>query len=524
MRRPAVPNKEGRAERAMSIARIFGNYPNLHRVAVPILLVGIVLLGAALRIYDLGTESYSLVEVDTALVAQAPLQAILIHSEGRPQLYLILAHFWIEFFGTNEAATRSLSVLAGTLAIPLMYLVGRELFGRKVGVLSSLLMAISEFQIFYSQDLRYYPLFVLMTLCSFIFFIRALKSGNRRNFALYVLATVLLLYSQTPGMFVLAAQGLYFLLQWKRYETARAPWFLSQVVILLAFAPGLVLAARAAGVTILDWLARPVLWQPFLLVARYVFPLSVIKGRHYPSWEILAGGLAFLGIATAVFVTWKGARQWLGLVKQLVPDIRGLSIKKNELLLVTCWLLCPIVLPFILSYLLVPMFDEQYTISASPALYLLLALGLTAVRKVVPELVVLGTLAILIVPGLQDYYVTDVKEQWRQSIDYVTENSRKGDMIVLAPDNGRRIALDWYYRGNLPRCSLDMQLRGNQAIGQALSKCTSNVDRIWVIMRGPENLITQLRAFFLDPDPQQIHLVTDQEFRDISVYLFTLAK
>lgn len=131
------------------------------------LLVFIILLAAALRFYDLGGESYWYDEVIMLRVAQDNILTII--EGGRPPIYIILAHFWIKLFGTEEVATRSLSAIFGVASIPLIYLIGKELFDRKVGLISAFLMAISQFQIYYSQDIRYYSLFVLMTLVSYYF-------------------------------------------------------------------------------------------------------------------------------------------------------------------------------------------------------------------------------------------------------------------------------------------------------------------------------------------------------------------
>lgn len=487
------------------------------------LLCLIIILGAALRFHDLGAENYSFDEV------------IMVPRAGGAQggvrsVFVLLAHFWIQVFGTTEAATRSLSALVGIASIPVMYIVGRELFGRKVGLLSALLMTISEFQIFYSQDLRYYPLFVLMTLFSFLFYIRALKSRRLSYFALYVLASILLYYTHLHGVFVFVAQILYFLLQWNRYRKARVPWLVCQSLILLVIGPSLLpmvtrtSAAGSAG--LLGWLHAPPPWEPLETVLRYVFPARY--GRSWVSVLIsLAPGTVFLLIGTWLFATWKGKERRLASVRGLGTALQELSGTANELVLVGCWLLCPIVLPFVLSYVIGPMYIHRYTISAAPALYLLLALGIIAIREVVPELISLAVLVVLIAPGLHHYYVTDIKEQWREAAAYVQENARKDDVIVFAPahGDGARRAFYWYYRGNLPACDVSAVPGDGEAIADFLP-CISDSERFWLIvfadtLPGREGRFT---AFFLNRHHEAMHLIRQQEFTGISVYLFELRK
>lgn len=67
-------------------------------------------------------------------VAGGSLESIIFG--GRPPLYLVLAHFWIELLGTSEAATRMLSVFSGLGSIYLIYTIGKSLFNEKAGLLA----------------------------------------------------------------------------------------------------------------------------------------------------------------------------------------------------------------------------------------------------------------------------------------------------------------------------------------------------------------------------------------------------
>ncbi len=116
------------------------------------MLLLIIILAALLRLYDLGGESYWYDEVIMTDVAQGDLGKMI--KSGRPPLYVTFAHFWIKLFGTSEFATRSLSALAGILAIPVLYLIGQQLFGTRVGLISAFLMAISQFLDYKLKDIK----------------------------------------------------------------------------------------------------------------------------------------------------------------------------------------------------------------------------------------------------------------------------------------------------------------------------------------------------------------------------------
>jgi 4-amino-4-deoxy-L-arabinose transferase-like glycosyltransferase len=201
-------------------------------------LILIVVLAAVMRLYGLAGESYWHDEITMLHVAQGDLVSIL--KGGRPPLFIILAHFWIDLFGTSESATRTLPALLGTASIPLIYVVAKALFNEKVGLVSAFLMAVSQYQIYYSQDIRYYSLFVLMTLVSFYFYISALKIRKLLYFILYAFSTILLYYAHDFGLFIIAAQCIYFVLNIRSLRSNMLKWLLSQLIILAEILPAII--------------------------------------------------------------------------------------------------------------------------------------------------------------------------------------------------------------------------------------------------------------------------------------------
>ncbi|HUV67644.1 MAG TPA: glycosyltransferase family 39 protein [Sedimentisphaerales bacterium] len=513
-----------------------GSVRNLNTMLAPhkhvpalVLLSLIIILGTALRLYDLGTESYWIDEIVTVHTAQQGLeQSLRLGGLDRPPTYFLIAHFWLQMFGPSEGATRLLSALFGIASIPLIFVVARELFGKRIGLLSAFFMAVSEFQIYYSQDTRFYSLFGLLTLVSFFLYIRALRSGKIHYFALYLVASILLVNSHAFGVFVLAAQNLYFFLRWNSYKRVRLAWFLCQTLILLAIAPGLLAivwtAMRTKGLAAGKTpVADPSLRTALHSIYWYMFPI-----RRERAWSMVVAnyiaGTILLIIGILVFAGWKGKEAWLTSLKELGPAFRSLSSRANELLLAGCWLVCPIVLAVVVSKLLGTMYD-RYTISAAPAFYLLLAVGISTVRKVVPEVVSLGVLVILIAPGLRNYYVADVKEQWREAAAYVAENAEVGDVIVFAPDQQgwQQKSFDWYYGGDLPGCDVALLQKDNAELADDVSRCTLGRERFWLIARHFPGGV-RFKEFYLNSRDANIRLLKQHEFTGISVYLFELPR
>ena len=172
------------------------------------MLGAVLVLGTFLRFYQLGFESLWLDEgVSIKIAAREPLQMIRqATSDPTPPFYYLILHYWMVLFGDSEFSVRSLSAIAGSLSIPVLYRVGTLLFSRTTGLLAAAIFAVSELQIYYSQEVRVYSLFCLLALISFYFFIKIVQGASGRLWlAGYVVSTVLLMYAHVYGLFILAA-------------------------------------------------------------------------------------------------------------------------------------------------------------------------------------------------------------------------------------------------------------------------------------------------------------------------------
>lgn len=481
-----------------------------------IYLSAVIIIGAVLRFYDLSGESYWYDEIITLEVVKDSIESI-VHG-SRPQLYLFLAHFWIKIVGTSEVATRSLSVLAGLFAIPVIYLVGKELFNRRVGLISSFLMAVSQFQIYYSQEFRYYSLFVLLTLISFYFFIIYLKTLRSRWLICYVISTILLYYSHDFGVFSIAAQALYYFITAIR---GKKNYYLliSFGVICLPIIPAILNFIKKVGGNSsgsATWLPEPSFFTPLITLRNYIG-----AGLDYPSWTTLIAGLVFFIVAITIFIIWQGKQNWLRSLRNIQNDNIKL-LKNKEILLLLLWLLIPILIPFILSILLSPIYHHRYTIGASPAFYLLLAIIIIYIRRIAPEIITLGLFLIIITPGLYEFYKTPVREQWREAALYIKSNIKKDDIIIFDKDLQNFKNFSWYYKNNFDQCEVN-QHNSYEVFLKEVKKCTKEKDRFWLVVREVPNPIPEeLRSKIENNNNELLNLIEVKKFTKITLYLFNL--
>jgi len=116
-------------------------------------------------------------------------------SEPHPPFYYIILYFWISVFGSSEFAVRFPSAIFGVLSIFMLYKVGKILFTSKIGVYAALIMAVSVFQIKYSQEARMYSLLTFTTLTSIFFFVQVLKKNQLKLWVGYMICSVFMVYS-----------------------------------------------------------------------------------------------------------------------------------------------------------------------------------------------------------------------------------------------------------------------------------------------------------------------------------------
>jgi len=101
-----------------------------------------------------------------------------------PPLYFIFAHYWMQVFGEGNVlwAARSFSALFGAFAIPASYFLSLRAFASPVAAhLAAVLMAVSPFGVFLSQEARHYTLAVFVSIASLYCFVVAVEAVRNRK-------------------------------------------------------------------------------------------------------------------------------------------------------------------------------------------------------------------------------------------------------------------------------------------------------------------------------------------------------
>ncbi len=472
--------------------------------------MAILLLGAALRIFDLPGKDIWLDEAYSLRFARLDLHEIFFLDQDTPPLYYVILHWWIAVFGTSEWALRMPSALFGIASIFAIYKVGQRLFDDEVGVLSALLMAVSVLQIRYAQEARTYTLTILLTLLSMYFFLGLLKKFGLKNSIGYVVCSTLLIYSHVYGLFIVLAQNIcfvaFFFLSGHATGRKLSAWIALQALLVALFSPWIAnLLERVLEVQEGFWVPQAHLRDIYSSFIAYASGSSwllllflVLSSFALVSLRKTRGGAARSAISAS-----PGGCRW---------KTRLASADKVGFLLV--WLAVPIVVPFIISQVSQPIYVTRYTIVASLALLILVARGISNLPAWHMKLVTIGVVVALTLTQLTAYYTVSRKEQWRDATQYVDSHSRSGD-VVLFNANDAMLPFNYYSRnGNLGKKGVSNVDEKNI---DALMESLVGTERVWLVLshKGKNQELISRRL------SESYAMSSHEVYYDIEVFLFS---
>lgn len=364
-------------------------------------LIGLVAFAAALRLYKIGQWSFWGDEWITVRRA-SELSIGLIDF---PPLSQLVTRLTLDALGTGEAAARLPAAVIGVLTIPVLYVVARRMVGPLVALIACLLLAVSHWHLYWSQNARFYTaLLLFFTLALFFFYY-----GLERDRPLYLVVSLAFLALAIKERDVAAFLGpitfIYvLLLVILRFPK---PSGLNRRNLLLFFGPGILVAL---------WRA----YDMFVLRAR-VWERAFGFVNNNPVW-ILAGVVFYVGLPLACFAA---AGAFILLRRR---DRAGLLLTIAA------------VLP-LLAIMVLALF--QYTANRYVFISLtsIAILGGVAARDLLQEMpkaytvIALGALAVLVLAPMSDNllyyrYQNGNRDDWKAAFAFIQEHAGENDRIV----------------------------------------------------------------------------------------------
>lgn len=361
------------------------------------------LVGFGVRLHGLSFQPLWWDEGWSFYAASLPLAEMVATTaeDIHPPFYYALLHGWLQITGPGAELARFLSVIIGTLLIPVGYCFGREIMGvtfeagirrggrgDQLGLATAVVMTIAPMAIYYSQEVRMYGLVTLLGLSSTLFLVQILR-GRRGALWPYIMTATLTLYTMYYGVFILMVQGLYGLVRYRTLKPEiRASIFKALMMVGLLYLPWVIyagekLASYVQGKTVIEAdtpLTLPEFLRSYLTAFSLGHPSEALQAYTWVAWGFVL--VALLG--------------WWFLRSQ------------RRSLLVIFYLFVPLLLGWLINLVnpFTPHFFERTLLVAAPAWWVLIAAGLVWLwRKQYLALTVMASLLLLInFVGLLDFY------------------------------------------------------------------------------------------------------------------------
>jgi hypothetical protein len=428
------------------------------RLAV-VALIAVTLVGGALRFHRIDRHGFWLDEAFSVWMAEHPLPELfawLTRIDQHPPLYYTLLHFWL-LPGDEAGYVRLLSAGLSTLAIPVLFLIGRRIGGAPIGLTAALILALSPFHVRFAQEARMYALLTLNVALATWGLVGILSGGHllevpppgsgtsrkslppggglRLAWLVYILFTAAAVLTHSTASFFPLAANLFvigFIFYRRKWPAAE------ETTNIRSFTPPPLRAwLPAQGGVLLLWLP----WS-------YSFMVQSI-GVYNQFW-IQAPTLATVASAFQTLLNdflpprLPAALVWAGYALLLVLGAVHLRKRLPVLALLLALVLTPVLGELLVS-LRRPIFYDRTLIWITLPLYLLLAFGLTQLR---PRPLLIGGLALLCTVSLlslQNYYDNFQKEEWREAAADLAQAVQTNDLILFNA-TWVQIPFDYYFR------------------------------------------------------------------------------
>jgi 4-amino-4-deoxy-L-arabinose transferase-like glycosyltransferase len=394
--------------------------------------------------------------------------------ESHPPLSYLLLHFWLQL-GSSVVWARSMFVLFGIGTCMITYGLGRELAGRRFGLLAMALSAVLPSAVWASRYLRSYIVGAFFAGTAAWCFVKLLKgSRSVRYWSLYWAFSALALHSFYLNGLLLAAQGLYGLVAERRWRSWIAPLMLCQGLAVASLLP-LVLPAmqtlQTAGVD------NPISTRQMLLhkVGFYVGGIHIgglvrsMAGavgldtlfmadplhRMWPRSVLAAVGV--VALVAAVFLLHRGCR-WLNVIGYERSGIASGTF-------VATMLLVPVGMANAIHNLTILAMLPHYFVALAPfAACLGTSVVVSMPRRWLAGAVV-GLTMLFCATRLYAIY-SDEGVNWRRALPHLEARWEPGDIVLfLQPSLGE--GYNHYATRQVPQMNLDSLLAESMKSGES---------------------------------------------------------
>lgn len=449
---------------------------NINKKNAIILLIAILFLGSFLRFYNLG---YASIWYDEAVSWDQSRHSfydllIMTFKDNTPPLHNFILFFVIHNFGDSEFLLRLPSALFGAANIIVIYWVGNLFANRNVALISSFLLAISGFHIWYSQEARSYTLLCLISTIVVGSIVKILQ-GKSSDLWIFLSSffSVLLLYSHVYGSFLYAglllAMFVIFLLNINQTNSHIKKWLYVQTITIILFIPAAIFLIKnyLYGISKGFWIPK----LSYISISNELLGISLQS--HGPGLQI---GL-LLYVCLLIYF-WNFFKRLKIKNFNIVNALKENTFQKDFLLLT--WFFSPLTIAIIISMLGSSIFNQRYLICILPALIIIASIIIDKLSKkkiinfvfILISVYLLYALAYLRVNNFYVYKYGDIYDN--RSVVSAYKNYGSSNDCILIYKGWWSVGLLYYLR-DPPKCFIklnDININSSEIVAAKKKKET----------------------------------------------------
>ncbi|MBW2976553.1 glycosyltransferase family 39 protein [Candidatus Woesearchaeota archaeon] len=463
-------------------------------------------LSFIIRVYNLEAENIWADEGLTIYNAHLPISHNIKWSLDMAYfpLYHVILSLWEKIFGLHAFSMRFLSVIFGTLSVYMTYQLGSLMFNRRIGLCSAVIMALSPFNVYYSQEARVYSLFVLLSLLSIYYYFKYTHSYENKHLLMYGIFTLLMLNSHAAAIFVLIFQNCYHLLFIRKYFKK---WIFTQSIVFILFLPLLYLVIDRM-MELSDYLTFS---KPNLLTLIRTFYMFS-SGTTYKLESLIIGAALSIIFSLLILLS----------LFSMYKEIKNENyLKANKLFFLFLWLSVPPLLLTLQSYIFYSLYLDRYVIASSVALYLIAAFSISKLkdraRLVAFVCIILLSLTILCID-----FETFNKERWEDAANYIRSNKNKEDAVIIHIPNAvypftYYFDLNCFESKNLSNCTSSQNIYAAKNADDLPTEITKN-NRVFLVLFNAKYMDTE--GTLLEYFSSNYNLIEEKSYPHIQIFTF----
>lgn len=354
----------------------------------------------------------------------------LLRFDMHPAVYFVQLKLWMGV-STDESWIRFNSVVWGSVAVGLLYVVARRQFSQMVAGCAAVFFAVLPGAIFYSHEIRMYALNFTFVILAWAFNSTYWRDETSEQglklkiLAGVVIAEVVIVHTHSIGFFTVFFLGLMSMADgWSDVKALTRQfryWVVGQIIVVLTALPVIASSlVRDSASSIMD---------------SFEAILQGLKGvvfGYAPQGESL-----FVFVAIAIYLV-------LAIIAWRIKEIRAMT-----LLLV----LLPPLLMVLISVGFKPMFKGRALTFTYPFMCLALAHGTVRLSTFIQRWIRVPTVVVMTTFSVGSIIFTFLAlsqhttwQDYKRASEIIVAEQMRGD-VVLVPSNGSFWAMNWYLNG-----------------------------------------------------------------------------